>query len=70
MKVRCIRNKLTFVLNEQGYSEASTEYGEAHDLVPGRLYAVLLVEDGWYRVVDESGEDYLYPPDLFVALAV
>ena len=20
---------------------------------------------GWYRIVDESGEDYLYPPMLF-----
>ena len=19
----------------------------------------------WYRIVDESGEDYIYPPDIF-----
>lgn len=25
-------------------------------------------EDGYVRVVDESGEDYLYPADYFVAV--
>ena len=28
-------------------------------------YEVLSIEKGWYRIVDDSGEDYLYPPDLF-----
>ena len=35
------------------------------DLVPGKEYEVLSIEREWYRVIDESGEDYLYPPDFF-----
>lgn len=34
-------------------------------LTNGREYEVLSVEKGWYRVVDDSGEDYLYPPEGF-----
>lgn len=28
-------------------------------------YEVLSVEKGWYRIKDDSGEDYLYPPEQF-----
>lgn len=35
------------------------------DLTEGEVYKVLSVERGWYRIVDESDDDYLYPPDLF-----
>lgn len=31
----------------------------------GNIYEVLAVEKGFYRIVDDSGEDYLYPPDNF-----
>lgn len=34
-------------------------------LTHGKIYDVLSVEKGWYRVVDDSGEDYLYPPEYF-----
>lgn len=34
-------------------------------LTYGKLYTVLSIEKGWYRLVDDSGEDYLYPPDNF-----
>jgi hypothetical protein len=34
----------------------------------GKIYTVLSVEKGWYRIVDDSGEDYLYPPDQFEIL--
>lgn len=30
-----------------------------------QVYTVLSVEKEWYRVIDNSGEDYLYPPDAF-----
>ena len=30
-----------------------------------KVYDVISVEKGWYRIVDESGEDYLYPPECF-----
>lgn len=35
------------------------------ELTHDKVYKVLSVEKGWYRVVDDSGEDYLYPPDEF-----
>lgn len=34
-------------------------------LTNGKIYDVLAVEKGWYRIVDDSGEDYLYPPENF-----
>ncbi|MBQ8278215.1 MAG: hypothetical protein IJZ23_00060 [Roseburia sp.] len=35
-------------------------------LINGKVYEVLGVSRGWYRIVDETGEDYLYPPHFFV----
>lgn len=34
-------------------------------LTNGKVYEVLSVERDWYRIVDDSGENYLYPPELF-----
>ena len=41
-------------------------------LLYGKEYEVLSVEDGWYRITDEEGSDpyeevqgYLYPPGVF-----
>lgn len=34
-------------------------------LTKDKVYEVLSIEKGWYRVVDDSGEDYLYPPEKF-----
>ena len=34
-------------------------------LTNNKVYYVISVEKGWYRVVDDSGEDYLYPPKYF-----
>jgi hypothetical protein len=31
----------------------------------GQIYDVISVEEGWYRIIDNSDEDYLYPPELF-----
>lgn len=45
---------------------------EAEDLEVRKLYQVLPDEkaaaDGLLRVVDESGEDYLYPSELFLQI--
>ena len=37
------------------------------DLLKGKVYDVIEIvpEWGWYRIVDECGEDYMYPPELF-----
>lgn len=34
-------------------------------LMNGKVYEVQGIESGWYRIVDETGEDYLYAPDAF-----
>ncbi len=34
-------------------------------LTNGKVYDVASVEKGWYRISDDSGEDYLYPPEKF-----
>lgn len=30
-----------------------------------KTYEVMSVEKGWYRIMTELDEDYLFPPDLF-----
>lgn len=34
-------------------------------LTNGKVYDVIHVEKGWYRIIDDSGEDFLYPPHMF-----
>jgi hypothetical protein len=45
---------------------------DCDDLVKRKVYRVILdekaVKDGYVRVIDESGEDYLYPAAYFVRL--
>ncbi len=42
------------------------------DLEPRKVYRMLpdeaAAEDGYIRVIDESGEDYLYPRDYFLPI--
>ena len=41
--------------------------GETEPLIlsSGKIYEVLSTEDGWYRIQDDTGDDYLYPPEDF-----
>jgi hypothetical protein len=43
---------------------------DCEDLEPRKIYQVLpdesLADDGYVRIIDESGEDYLYPQEYFV----
>jgi len=34
-------------------------------LVKDKIYDVISIEKGWYRIMTELDEDYLFPPDLF-----
>ena len=34
-------------------------------LKEGKVYDVMSVEKGWYRIMSELDEDYLFPPKLF-----
>lgn len=46
------------------------ENRDCDDLVKGKVYAVLpdaiAAEEHYLRIVDESGEDYLYPESYFI----
>lgn len=48
------------------------ENRECDDLEKGKVYVILpdasAKKDGYLRVEDESGEDYLYPESYFVPL--
>jgi hypothetical protein len=48
------------------------EDGGMEDLEARKLYRILpdreAAREGYIRVVDESGEDYIYPSDLFVSV--
>jgi hypothetical protein len=47
---------------------------DAEDLELRKVYEVLpdrrAARDGYLRIVDESGEDYLYPESYFVAITL
>ena len=50
------------------------ENKECDDLEKGKVYQVLpdtkAKREGYIRVVDESGEDYLYPESYFVPVEI
>jgi hypothetical protein len=50
-------------INNEG-NPASLEVGKVYRAMPDRQAKVLRL----LRVIDESGEDYLYPADQFVAV--
>lgn len=35
------------------------------ELIDGKEYEVVSIEGDWYRIVDETDEDYLFPPECF-----
>ena len=34
-------------------------------LTRNKIYDVISVEKGWSRIIDDSGDEYLYPPEKF-----
>lgn len=58
--------KFMVCVSREGLGEFS-----ADDLTLGRLYEVVSEDGhGMIRVIDDSGEDYLYPASLFDAVEV
>ena len=56
MKVKVIEEKRKLM------GEFSTE-----DLLKDKIYEAQ-IDNGkhkWFRIIDESGEDYIYPPEIF-----
>ena len=56
--------------NPKSRFELCIENKDCEDLEKRKIYAVVSDEDaekeGYFRVVDESGEDYLYPMSYFI----
>ncbi len=50
------------------------ETKDCEDLLKGKVYLVLAdpkaKREGYIRVIDESGEDYLYPESIFVPVEI
>lgn len=59
--------KFVVCVSREGFGEFS-----ADDLTLGRLYEVLAPADshGMLRIIDDSGEDFLYPNSFFEAVEV
>ena len=57
------KRQLALCLRNKGY-EASLERRKIYQVLPDRDAA----EHGQVRIIDESGEDYLYPAKFFVLI--
>lgn len=33
-----------------------------------KIYDVISIENGWYRIMTELDEDYLFPPEQFIII--
>lgn len=40
-------------------------YGDVFSVLPNHIYKCIKVYKSWYRIIDETGEDYLYPKEDF-----
>jgi len=63
-KVKCIK------VGVFGHTWGHPEYIlKCHEVIVGKMYdkidTILEEEAGWFRVIDESGEDYCYPKNYF-----
>ena len=38
---------------------------KSFELTHNKIYEVISIEKDWYRINDDTGEDYLYPPEQF-----
>lgn len=62
---RSTKPRLVICVSNEGYP-ASLERRKIYQALPDREAAT----HGMIRVIDESGEDYLYPADWFVAVTL
>ena len=60
--------------NKQKQFVSCVKNGDAGDLDLRKVYEVLpdrkAAQDGYLRVIDASGEDYLYPESYFIAITL
>ena len=59
--------KFVVCISREGFGDFSTD-----DLTLGRLYEIIAAPDkaNMVRIIDDSGEDYLYPATLFEAVEI
>lgn len=69
-RVVCIDNRAFLGFDEEGNLTAP-QSGETMDglLSIGREYTLLGEEDGFFRVVADDGDDYLFPKEMFRVVA-
>lgn len=60
MRIICIRKRNLLLLKIKYIGETDFLV-----LTHNNIYDVISIEKDWYRIIDDSGEDYLYPPELF-----
>jgi hypothetical protein len=65
LKVRCIDDQIHHDAKKQKLISSCKEYAKISAVHRGCTYDVLAIECGWFRIIDESGEDYLYPQYMF-----
>ena len=62
---KCLKARFAICVDNSEYS-ASLELHKLYRVIPDEDAK----KDGDLRIIDESGEDYLYPADWFVAVEV
>ena len=60
MRIICIRKRNLLLLKIKYIGET-----DFFVLTNNIIYYVISIVKVWYRFIDDSGEDYLYPPELF-----
>lgn len=60
MRIICIRKRNLLLLKIKYIGETDFLV-----LTHNIIYDVISIEKEWYRIIDDSGGDYLYPPELF-----
>jgi hypothetical protein len=69
MRVRCIDNRAILSAGPDGLLRPP-EPGEflSISLTVGKIYEVLAEEDDMYQLVDDTGDDYLFPKEMFAVV--
>lgn len=65
MKIKCISNKAGIHPNNSGELSVSSNCAPSSDLIEGKEYDLIEEKNGFYRIIDESGEAYWHPKRAF-----
>jgi len=68
LKVRCADNRAFLSEGPDGNLYVAPTDNETTDLTVGKLYEVLWEDEYFYRVMDDTGEPYMYPKYMFETL--